>query len=468
LKRYKLAAAATLIAVAGLLSVPAAHAAGPTLAAGPGKLTPRFAPKRTDYVVRCNGAPLSIDVAGAAGWEARVGPGDFAEGDLGSEDEGTSATVTTRRTSGKGKQRRYYVRCLPADFPEYAFERKRKGGPELFTMQFPNRYAAILNGDGIPIWWYQATGQPDNVEVLRDGTVAFAPVDATAAQSADYEVHNLKGRLLRKVTGGGGVIADIHELLLLPNGNFMLGAADSRSGVDATPYGGEADSAVLGIDIQEVAPDGKVVWNWSSDEHIGLEETGRWWQSILNTEPYDVVHWNSVDVKGNRVLLSFRHLDAIYMVNRKTGEIIWKLGGTQTPNSLEVVDDPEGQAPLGGNHDARFNPDGTISVFDNNSGLNIPPRAVRYEIDEEAGTATLVESLSDPDVPGSFCCGSARRADDGSWLVAWPLKVGAYDSKHREIFGLTITGGFPYRSLPVNERYVSVKDLRRAMNKRKG
>jgi hypothetical protein len=33
---------------------------------------------------------------------------------------------------------------------------------------------------------------------------------------------------------------------------------------------------------------------------------------------------------------------------------------------------------------------------------------------------------------------------------------------------LTIPGGFPYRSLPVNERYVSVKDLRRAMIKRKG
>jgi hypothetical protein len=459
-----------LAALAGLVLLPtAADAAGPRISAGDGqKLTPRFAPKTTDYVVRCEGAPLSVAVEGAAGWEARIGPGELSTGDLEAADEGTRAAITARRTNGKGKQRRYYVSCLPADFPDYDFKRSRPGGPELFTMQFPNQYAAIMNGDGIPIWWYKASGEPDNVEVLRDGTIAFAPVDAAAAQSADYEVHNLKGRLLRKVTGGGGVIADIHELLLLKNGNYVLGAADSRDGVDATPYGGEANSSVLGIDIQEVTPKGKVVWNWSSDQHIGLEETGRWWPSILNTEPYDIVHWNSVDVKGNRVLLSFRHLDAVYMLNRKTGEIVWKLGGTETPESLTVLDDPEGQQALGGNHDARFNRDGTISIFDNNSGLNLPPRAVRYEIDEEAGTARLVESLTDPDVPGSFCCGSSRRAGDGSWLVAWPLKVGAYDKKHREIFGLTIPGGFPYRSLPVNERYASVKELRRAMIKRKG
>ena len=358
------------------------------------------------------------------------------------------------------------MRCLPADFPDYEFERKRPGGPELFTMQFPNHYAAIMNADGIPVWWYQANGHPDNVEVLRDGTIAFAPVDGLAAQSSDYEVHNLKGRLLRTVTGAGGAIADIHELLLLHNGNYVLGVADSRSGVDTTAFGGTADSSVLGIDIQEITPEGKTVWSWSSDQHIGLDETDRWWPSLLGGQPYDIVHWNSVDVKGNRVLLSFRHLDAVYTLDRKTGEIVWKLGGTPTPESLTVKGDEEGQSPLGGQHDARFNADGTISIFDNNSGLGIPPRVARYKVDEEARTARLVESFSDPDVPGSFCCGSARRADDGSWLVAWPLKVGAFDSEHREIFGLSIPGGFPYRALPVNGRYLSTGNLRKAMNSR--
>ena len=41
---------------------------------------------------------------------------------------------------------------------------------------------------------------------------------------------------------------------------------------------------------------------------------------------------------GKFMYLSFRNLDAIYKVNRKTGEIVWKLGGTETPESLEVLE----------------------------------------------------------------------------------------------------------------------------------
>jgi hypothetical protein len=48
------------------------------------------------------------------------------------------------------------------------------------------------------------------------------------------------------------------------------------------------------------------------------------------------------------MLLSFRHLDAVYKIDRRTGEVVWKLGGTQTPESLELIDDPRGDYQLGG------------------------------------------------------------------------------------------------------------------------
>ena len=34
-------------------------------------------------------------------------------------------------------------------------------------------------------------------------------------------------------------------------------------------------------------------------------------------------------------------------------------------------------------------------------------------------TATMVEAVSDTDVPASACCGSAARLDDGSWVMSW-------------------------------------------------
>lgn len=474
------AGAVSLIApaVMAMAAVPAEAALKPSFSLGPEQtLDPGFGFGKSDFAARCADLPLSLEIDGAKGWESRVGNGRYSSGNFDVQDAGTSAVVSFRKRSsrkGKGaKVSRFHVRCLPSDFPAYEFDRTRAGGPKLFTMQLVNRYAAIFNRDGIPVWWYRASGQPDNVEVLRNGTVAFAPVDAIQAQSADYEIHDLEGRLLRTVTGGGGEIADIHELLLLPNGNFMLGTSTQRSGVDTSAYGGSADGTVLGIDIQEITPKGKVVWSWSSEDHIGLEETGRWWPLINATQPYDIVHWNSVEVEGNRVLLSFRHLDAVYAINRKTGEVVWKLGGTETPESLRIKGDPEGEYPFGGQHDARYEPDGTVTIFDNDTGLDDAPRTVRYEIDQKAGTAKLVEEITDPDVPVSLCCGSARKLPSNDWLISWGGTpeggvVGAYDHRGRELFELRARDGFPYRALPVEEAYVTIRELRQGMNARKG
>ena len=62
-------------------------------------------------------------------------------------------------------------------------------------------------------------------------------------------------------------------------------------------------------------------------------------------------------------------------------------------------------------------------MFDNRTHIGgeggQPPRAVRYRIDEQAGTATLLESISDPVVPESMCCGTARRLTNGHWLIDW-------------------------------------------------
>ena len=267
--------------------------------------------------------------------------------------------------------------------------------------------------------------------------------------------------------GAGGATADIHEIQLLPNGNYLIGAQVEYQ-ADATAYGGSPTSTVIGIEIQEVTPDGDLVSSWDSRDHIGLEETGRWWdQSILDNEPYDIVHWNSAEAVGkNRLLLSFRHLDAVYMVNRRTGRIIWKLGGTETPESLDVLGDPHGDYPLGGQHDARLLPDGSVSIHDNRTGLGDPPRAVRYRVNTDAGTARLVQSIEDPDVSASFCCGSARRLDSGDWLIGWGgnVMVGGYDREGNRVFSLKLGAGFSYRANPVPDGTVSKRQLRNAMD----
>lgn len=461
-----------LALVAGLTAVvPAgAAAAKPSFEGGKGyQVEPRFGWSSRDYVTTCTDRALVLRIDGRPGWRTKLPGLSPASGDVtytAGARAGRGVDVTFRRKRD-GYERDFHVRCLPHDFPDYSFRRVAPGGPKLFSMQLGYHYAAIFNRDGVPVWWYKADGEPDNVQVLSDGTVTYDPVDEASLQTGDYEVRTLKGRLLRVIRGANGTTADVHDIQLLPNGNYLIGT-QAEYQEDISAYGGPADATVIGAEIQEITPDGDLVSTWRSRDHIGLEETGRWWdRDILEINGYDVVHWNSVELVGkHRMLLSFRHLDAVYMVDRRTGEILWKLGGTETPESLDVVGDPEGEPTFGGQHDARVIPGGTISIHDNRTALSGAPRVVRFRVDASAGTAHYVDAITDPRVPSSFCCGSSRRLDSGDWLVGWggDGRVGGYDSDGNLLFTLRLALGFTYRALPVPEGAVSMGELRSAMD----
>jgi arylsulfotransferase ASST len=467
-RRSGLVALAAMAAMAVLAA--SAAAARPSFDVNSdGAMTPKFRFDRHDYAVRCSADANRLLIDGAPGWQARVGTGKFRGGDrtIRLRIRSASQLRIAFRNRKRGSRQAFHVRCLPRAFPDYSFHRNAPGGPKLFSMQLFSRWAVIFDRNGAPVWWYRASGEADNFQILADGTIAFDPVDQASLQTGDYEIRTLRGRLLRVVRGAGGATADIHEIQLLPNGNYLIGAQVEYQD-DVTAYGGSPSSTVIGIEIQEITPDGDLVSSWDSRDHIGLEESGRWWdQSILDNEPYDVVHWNSAELIGkNRLLLSFRHLDAVYLVNRRSGKVIWKLGGTETPESLDVLNDPHGDYPLGGQHDARLLPDGSISIHDNRTGLGDPPRAVRYRVNTDAGTARLVQSIEDPEVPTSFCCGSARRLDSGDWLIGWggDSMVGGYDSEGNRLFDLELATGFSYRTIPVPDGAVTLRQLRRAMD----
>jgi Arylsulfotransferase (ASST) len=477
---------AVLAAIAGSLlaagGAPAAAPGGfPSFKVTPtGLLNPGFAWQKRDYVVRCTQGDAVLLVKGAQGWRAKVGKAAYRPGGFTAplrSGDGRRTVVTFRKAGEGTRTHRFHLRCLPADFPPYAFERLGPGGPPYFTLQMDNRYAVIVNDDGVPVWWYQAHFDPYNVDLQPDGTISFTPIDNISLQKGDYEVRTLSGRLLRIIKAEGAEPPDVHELQLLGSGNYLLGMQYPYID-DTSAFGGSANSLVLGIQILELTPDGQIAYRWASGDHIAVSETPqRWWDDpLLDREPYDTSHWNSVELIGKdrtRMLLSFRHLDAVYMVNRKTGAIIWKLGGTPTPQSLDVIGDPhEGPTLFGGQHDARIHPNGTISIYDNRTGLGEPPRVVRYRIDEDAGTATLVQQFADPEIPISFCCGSARRIPHGEWLVGWGGfgVVGAYDRSGAPIFRFNMTQTpvgqpFTYRAYPAAEGEVDPVALRRAMDK---
>jgi len=432
-------------------------------------LTPPFDPDITDYTTRCTGDPLEVSGRAAEGTTVAVDGSAPTGGKFNAtvpleENQAFSFNITTGLESND-----YFVRCLPAGFPAWEYEQFRQPGHDLYVVApglafsgSPTQYVVIFDREGVPIWWdTESPGRMIDPTILQDGTIAWW------RDGHGFIVHDLSGNTLGEINAVSGP-TDLHELQQEPDGDYLLISSKVRENIDLTAYGYGANEEVLDYIVEEVSPQGQLVWSWDTGDHVGLAETGRWWPKISGEIPRDIVHMNAIEPAGDdAVLVSLRHTDAIYKVSKDTGEILWKLGGTWTPKSLDVVGDPEGAYPLGGQHDVRLLPDGTITIFDNNTNQPSPPRAVRYEINEANRTATLVEDLTDPLITKSLCCGSARRSGDGSWLMSWggDSLVGEYEASGQPNFRLGFGGTlFSYRAVPVDNPALNVSSLRAGMD----
>jgi len=367
--------------------------------------------------------------------------------------------------------------ALPADFPSWRFESLRPAPPGLFVVTFSDPaddrpWVIVFDDEGVPRWWYNPDTRALWGQILADGDLVWARsfgdgygLDPRMA----HEVRSESGKLRRLVRTEGSIV-DGHEYRELPNGNVLLDTYVPET-ADLRRFGGPRRAAIASAEVQEVDPSGKVLWHWNSRGHIALRETGRWWRNVLSNprrrlhrEIFDPVHINSIEPRGDgEVVISTRHTDAVYGIDRASGEINWKLGGLPTGKSLQVTGDPATKL-LGGQHDARIDRRGRLTIFDNGKDRPRRPRVVFYRLDLEQGKALYRGQLNDPEVKRSHCCGSARELNGGGWLVSWgdnPLVTG-FDREGRIAFRLHLPAS-TFRAVPAPPGATSVAQLQRGM-----
>jgi Arylsulfotransferase (ASST) len=305
---------------------------------------------------------------------------------------------------------------LPEDFPRITATVSGNPAPgRLFLAGIKERnpnassYLMIFENDGTPHFYRRLDGAGLDFKRQANGWLtyfdrtrrAFFALDSTYAVVDSFRC-------------GNGYNTDAHELLLLPNGHALLMAYDPQI-VDMSQIvpKGRAQATVLGLIIQELDRDKIVVFQWRSWDHFRiLDALG----IPFSRATIDYVHGNSLDVgpHGN-ILLSSRHMSEVTKISRATGDLLWRLGGKN--NQFRFINDPVG---FSYQHDARWLPDGRITLFDNGT-FHSPPfsRAVEYELDEEKMTAKLVwQYRHDPDVFG-FASGSVQRLSNGNTLIGW-------------------------------------------------
>jgi outer membrane protein assembly factor BamB len=337
------------------------------------------------------------------------------------------------------RTRRYRIRCLPDDFPQWRTHRFATPQAGWYVVA-PNKtegpgYAAIFDSHGVPVWWMRRTPAPFAADLLPNGNLVWTNYVALSPVSDRFVERTLTGQPGRSF-GTVGPSTNQHDFQLLPNGDALLLTYPARDGVDLSDFGGPKNATVLDGEIQEVDPQGGLVWRWSTADHVPLRESARWLRRQIahptirkydGTPVYDLVHVNSVEpdpplrgAGGDRLIFSARYLEAVYAIDRASGDIVWKLGGTHTPRSLKIEGDPLAGHEFGGQHDARLPGGGDLlTIFDNGTLRNRPPRAVAFRLDLTRRRAALVRAVRFAEAPKSVCCGSARLLPGGNWVVSW-------------------------------------------------
>ncbi len=441
---------------------------------------PSADPTANDYALRCGAGDnnVTIDATPSPGATVRFG-GDISNGpnprkvtmrpdDL--------AKVTFRDNTGS---EHFYVRCLPPTFPATIIDRPGEPSPGYYPVSHGvlvttsnTPYVAIVDDHGVPLWYKETQAPVIGVHRRPDGRLAWSELLGGAYgvdPSRGWEIHNLDGSLQRVVKTVGSP-TDHHELLRLDSGNDLAITYKIRTGVDMTGVdckvlsGGSVPcgDVVTDLEIQELRPNGTVVWTWNSKDHTTPTEST---QPFVLPDPnsptnsaVDLFHANSVFEAGNGdLLVSARAMNAVFRINRNTGKIRWKLGGKPPTEpgavDLQIVGDPFG-GPVG-QHDARIGDDGTITMFDNRTNPLVsnpgPSRAVAYDVDVAAGTATMVDELRRSDGRTTLGLGSYIRNADGSGIIGWgPFQpvIEEVDSDGDRVFGFTWQSGGPqYRAV---------------------
>lgn len=211
---------------------------------------------------------------------------------------------------------------------------------------------------------------------------------------------------------------DQHDVLYISDSEYyLIGYVEKNVNniPDTIPHKEPSSLVVAGV-IQGFK-NGELVFEWDSTNYPELYEDSIEYNDYTNTTDIfaDYVHINSLDLDENdgNLIVSCRMLDAVLKINTTDGSIIWKLGGVADSFGLTPEQKTSRQ------HYARYNPNGSITVYDNGN-INNQSRVVEYWLDEEN---LSLKDFKVYQVDGyyAWATGSAQRIDNEQdvFVIGW-------------------------------------------------
>jgi len=215
---------------------------------------------------------------------------------------------------------------------------------------------------------------------------------------------------------------DFHASIVLNNGHYLLLCAE-RVNMDMSNIveNGDPNAEIINTLLVETDNTGEIYWIWSPLEHLSITDITE--DFDLTTQVIDFTHPNAIhETDDGFIYLSNRNLDEVTKINKETGDIVWRMGGSHCKNNqfTFINDDFGDDFGFSHQHSIHILDNGNLLLFDNgNLRQNFYSRAVEYEIDEEHMTATKVwESRHTPDLQ-TAAMGNVQRLPNGNTLINW-------------------------------------------------
>ena len=192
-----------------------------------------------------------------------------------------------------------------------------------------------LDTAGNVIWYYDyeagGTGpwltklMPDGdmlmLLLFSDGTSGIREIDLAGTIVRELDLNDLNQKL-QQAGYAIQLTAVDHDVLVLPNGHWLVIATHMRVYTDLPGYPG--DTTVQGNAIIDVDQNNRPVWVWDAFDHLGV-----------NRHPMNFPDWTHANslfysaADGN-ILISLRHQHWILKIDYRdgsgSGDVLWKLG----------------------------------------------------------------------------------------------------------------------------------------------
>jgi hypothetical protein len=292
---------------------------------------------------------------------------------------------------------------------------------DIFTSveQLAQRGPMILDPQGGLIWFQPLQGATAfNVQLQRYGGQSVLTYWQGRFVGGDGQgqdiILNHSYQLMKAVAAGNGYQADAHEFQITSRGTALITVYNPVRR-DLRAVGGPRNGTVMDGIIQELdIASGKVLWEWHALGHIPITDS---YAGKPGAEPWDYFHINSIQaLPGAKLLVAGRHTWAVYEIDKKTGKVVWTVGGKRSSFKMSPGTNFEWQ------HDARIQPNGTLTLFDNGANLTRSEhqsRGLRIRLNFKKKVATLVHAYTAAPPQLATSRGSMQVLPDNDVFIGW-------------------------------------------------